>query len=163
MCHLQCCGENKLEFGTPLLALLFEFRISMKLWVKLALILAVSPYVAAREDHGDCDKKQNTNDINQCIQSEMEASKTRLIGSFELVSLAIQSAYDSSPGLKENLLHRVEQSQLAWAAFRDAECKVEAFVAEEGSVTYQALINQCVVDMNNARIKHLNNLSSSYN
>lgn len=134
---------------------------------KLLVLLIVFSAAACRAelpeapvmlDVSDCSDISASAQVDDCIRAERLNSQAVLDEGVEQFQAYISHLYEADPALGEQLIETVAEAHRAWLAFRDADCKVEAFEAEEGTLLQQSLINSCVVRMNAERTEYLGKL-----
>lgn len=119
---------------------------------------AESPESPAMLDVSDCSDISASAQVDDCIHKEKLNSQAMLdegMGQFEAY---IRDLYQADPALGGQLIETMTEAQRAWVVFRNANCKVEAFEAEEGTLLQQSLINSCVARMNAERTEYLGQL-----
>ena len=136
----------------------------MKKWLVLLLVVsaaacrAESPETPAMLDVSDCSDIRASAQVDDCLRSERLKSQAVLDAGAAEFQAYISDLYEADPALGEQLSETVTEAQQAWLLFRDANCMVEAFEAEEGTPLQQSLINSCVARMNAERTGYLDRL-----
>ncbi|WP_331421874.1 lysozyme inhibitor LprI family protein [Erwinia tasmaniensis] len=67
----------------------------------------------------------------------------------------VESTYDSDPAEKKQYLDTLLAAQRTWLKYRENDCKLAGFAADEGTNVRIAFINMCITDANLERIKKL--------
>lgn len=129
----------------------------------LAVILAATCMAQSHErpsfvDVSDCRDINVSAQVDDCIRREKLNSDILLSSSFAGFEEHVKHIYSADLALGEELIERLAEAQAAWAAFRDANCRVEAFEAENGTPPQLTLINSCVARMNAERAEYLGKL-----
>lgn len=117
--------------------------------------LAGNPETTA-EPEVDCEQITISAEVDYCATKEYVTSNQQLEAALMAFERRTQTNYASDKDLGQELTTLVEQSHSAWLAFRDAQCKVEAFEIELTSPAYLTAYSACVIAMNTQRIKALN-------
>ncbi|MCG8708172.1 DUF1311 domain-containing protein [Brenneria sp. 4F2] len=68
----------------------------------------------------------------------------------------IETAYSADADLGRRYLQTLLDSQRGWLKYRDGQCDLEAFLAEEGTKANDQLTDGCVSKMDRERIVQLN-------
>lgn len=136
----------------------------MKKWLVLLLVVsaaacrAESPEMPAMLDVSDCSDISASAQVDDCLHREKLSSQAVLDAGVSQFEAYISDLYEADSALGEQLIEMVTEAQQAWLLFRDANCMVEAFEAEEGTPLQQSLINSCVARMNAERTGYLDRL-----
>lgn len=67
----------------------------------------------------------------------------------------IASSYRADKKLADDYLSTLTNTQRGWLKYRDGQCKLEAFDAEEGSIAHEVATNICIVRINKERLELL--------
>ncbi|CAB3764285.1 lysozyme inhibitor LprI family protein [Paraburkholderia solisilvae] len=107
-----------------------------------ALLLACAPAFAAQPN---CANATDQATLTQCANNSLKASDAKLNQTFRALLAKV-----SKPG-KDKL----QKSQRAWIAWRDAQCDFNASGSRDGSIHGMALAS-CLDDLTQAQTKLLN-------
>lgn len=109
-------------------------------------------------DDSDCTDIRSSSQIDDCIHKEMMNSNVSLSNALVSVEKRVEQAYAADLQLGQELIEIVREAQHAWLAFRDKDCKIQAFEIEKDTPAYVTTINNCVIQMNDNRIEELKNM-----
>lgn len=95
----------------------------------------------------ECDRNDQTQTgMNICAGADYAASDAKLNEAYGEIMRRLSESADAKKLLQE--------SQRAWIAFRDAECKFSASRVDGGSV-YPMILAMCLTGVTNARVEQL--------
>ncbi len=125
----------------------------------IAMIFNIS-CLAQNNDHKrmDCSQATISAELDDCIKDNMNRSNKILKEKLNKFKQQVIQDYQADNQLGKALVNTVLDAQKAWLSFRDKNCKVIAFEIEEGTPAYITTINSCVIEMNDERMKQLNQL-----
>lgn len=124
------------------------------------MIVAAMLLVAA----ADCRDPVTQTAMTMCAKADydhadaaMTAQWKRTLASMRAKDLAIQDPRSTPPSYADALL----QSQRAWIAFRDAQCRIEGYRMRGGSAE-PMVVWQCKAELTRARSRDLRELTEGY-
>lgn len=91
-----------------------------------------------------CEKAMSQDELEQCLQDNLDASDKDLNSAYSKLTATMTAAQ------KESL----KKAQKLWISFRDADCEHEAS-SHEGGSGYQAIYIQCQFDRTQTRLNEL--------
>jgi len=94
-------------------------------------------------------------EILNCALQERERAETLLNQQYLAAKKRITSSYASSPKLASEYQQTLLDSQRGWLKYREGQCKLEAFLAEEQTSANQTLVSHCIAHLNKQRINQL--------
>jgi uncharacterized protein YecT (DUF1311 family) len=115
----------------------------MRILVLLFTFFAVAGTAAAQ-----CDDKQTTLDISQCLNAELKKADTELN----------RSHLQALKKLKTADAERLRKAQRAWVAYRDAHCNAEFELWDAGHVA----LPQCKLTLTKARTAEIEETYGRY-
>ncbi len=134
-------------------------------WLSVFLLVISAPACMAHGSESaslrgvsDCKNVSASAQVDDCIRRERLNSEIALVEGVVQFEADARELYEADPVLGEQLIETVVEAQQVWAVFRDANCKVEAFEAEEGTPLQQSLVSSCVARMNAERTEYLGKL-----
>lgn len=107
---------------------------------------------AAAQDAPDCANQMDQSTMTRCAGIDFEKADAELNRIWPEIKSDAQES-DEGTGKTEHL-DALMASQRAWLAYRDAECAWQGFEAHGGSME-PMLVNACLAEMTNKRIKEL--------
>lgn len=102
-----------------------------------------------------CLSPQAEGDILQCSAQKKASAEVTLNKEYTSAKQRILTSYKADKTLGDEYLKTLLDAQRGWLKFRDAQCKLEAFVAEEGTLANEVSVNECVAKIDGERIKDL--------
>lgn len=114
------------------------------------IVLICTP--AAAQDAPDCANQMDQSTMTQCAGIDFDKADVELNRIWPEIKAGAQES-DAGSGKSEHL-DALMASQRAWLAYRDAECVWQGFEAHGGSME-PMLVNACLAEMTNKRIKEL--------
>lgn len=122
----------------------------------LGLLAALLPAAAAAQPNPiDCANATSTVEMNYCAEQEFDKADQALNTAYQRVIAAIAKSESDAPYDPKSWEAALRQSQRAWVAFREAECK--GLVPMEwggGTGTTQAVLI-CMTRLTKARTEDL--------
>lgn len=109
-------------------------------------------YALAAED---CSSLGNNSAVLKCASENKASAEKKLNQSWSDAKKRIAEAYQSDASLGKTYQQTLLDSQRAWLKYRDSHCKLEAFLAEEGSSVNQALTSNCLARLDEERSQQL--------
>ena len=128
-------------------------------YILLLLILIVNVSCLAHNDEKiDCTHVTISAEYDDCIKKNILESNRQIEQIISRVETHIGKSYQADQQLGRALIKAVLEAQEAWISYRDKHCKIIAFEIEEGTAAYITTINSCAIELNEERIKQLNQL-----
>lgn len=94
-------------------------------------------------------------DVDSCAKQGKEAAEQALNKAWNEAKGRISSAYKADDKLQKVYQQNLLDSQRGWLKYRDSQCKMQAFLAEEGTAAHDTLTNNCISDIDKQRIEQL--------
>lgn len=104
------------------------------------LLFLFTLFTVAGPAAAQCDDKQTTLDIAQCLNAELKTANEHLTQSYNHFLKTLKAA-DAE---------RLKKTQIAWRAYRDAQCKAE-FELWDGGTGGQIALPQCILTLTKLR------------
>lgn len=123
---------------------------------KIALILsflAISTMNVYADD--GCTSQTSDSDILQCTLKAKQQAEASLNSAYSAAKKRVNDSYAADQNLAQDYLKTLLDSQRGWLKFRDGQCRLEAFLAEEGTSANNMLASKCVARMDNERATQL--------
>jgi uncharacterized protein YecT (DUF1311 family) len=121
-------------------------------WLPLLLVLVFPGASALADDAPNCKDPQNQSDMTLCAGLAYTKADKALNAMWPKIKADAEDS-DKDTG-KHEYADALLASQKAWLAYRDAQCTWLGFSAHGGSLE-PMLVNQCLADATNLRIKEL--------
>lgn len=102
-----------------------------------------------------CSDPASDVDVLNCALQDRERAEVSLNQQYLAAKKRIASSYAASPKLASEYQETLLDSQRGWLKYREGQCKLEAFLAEEKTSANQALVSHCVAHLNKQRINQL--------
>ncbi len=87
------------------------------------LMIATAPPVRADDPPVDCTKAMATHELNFCAEQELNSADAKLNDAYQKVLAFIAKSDAEKPYDAKSWQAALRESQRAWVAFRDADCK----------------------------------------
>lgn len=127
-----------------------------------AVVLQLSVAPASADEAGkpkvDCNNASTQMDLNICADEDYQAADKALNEQYNRARKAMIAADASSGANGKGAEKALLAAQRAWLGYRDAECKVEGFLYEGGSMQ-PMIISGCMADLTRDRTKRLKALA----
>ncbi|VTT27921.1 Uncharacterized protein conserved in bacteria [Klebsiella pneumoniae] len=117
-----------------------------------ALALSVSGSVFAEDI---CPNQPSDGALYQCTVQQKKLAEEQLNKEYSAAKKRIVQMYGSQKQLADQYLATVVDTQRSWLKYRDGQCKLEAFAAEDGSNANAVAVNMCIVRIDNERTELL--------
>ncbi|WP_067703771.1 lysozyme inhibitor LprI family protein [Erwinia sp. ErVv1] len=130
----------------------------MKYTMRLLLgftVLSLSTSVFAADA---CLNPQAEGEILQCSAQKKVNAENLLNKEYSSAKQRIMTTYKADKSLGDEYIKTLLDAQRGWLKYRDAQCKLEAFVAEEGTLANTVSINECIARVDGVRIKDLKSM-----
>jgi len=105
-----------------------------------------------------CSKTSNDAELYQCSVKYKSQAEKELNHEYGLARERIVQMYGAQKKLGEQYAGIMVDTQRNWLKFRDGQCHLEAFAAEEGSNPYDVTTNLCIYRMDTERTAVLKQL-----
>ena len=102
-----------------------------------------------------CADMQTSQEVLECSRQSKSSSDKKLNDEYRELKLRIDKYYSQDQALKLEYLAALKSAQLAWIAYRDKICELEAFEVEKRSPAYESIINGCVSRMSDSQSTYL--------
>ncbi|MBV4368229.1 lysozyme inhibitor LprI family protein [Erwinia phyllosphaerae] len=102
-----------------------------------------------------CDAPQAEGDVIKCSVQKKDKAEDSLNKQFSEAKKTIEHAYRSHTDLGKEYFNILLDAQRGWLKYRDAQCKLEAFAAEDGSSANIVATNECIATLDNERSENL--------
>lgn len=112
---------------------------------------------AYADDKIDCDKATNTFELNACSEQQLAKADDELNAVYAKVIKHITENAGEKPYDEKSWREALKNSQRAWIAFRDADCKGLVPMSWTGGTATSGEVLGCMIDMTVARTKDLQN------
>ncbi len=124
----------------------------MKIFFILAAFFAMADNAWAASDCRD------NAQIDVCERQVKDASEQKLNIAWTEAKQRIAAAYHADAQWQKTLQQDLLNAQRGWLTYRENQCKMQAFLAEEGTVAYSTLTNRCISQLNQTRIEQLDKM-----
>lgn len=121
----------------------------------LLVLGAIAGHPAAAEDAIDCDNASSTVEMNFCSDKAFQEADAKLNAVYKKVLAHIAEADLEKPYDRDSWEKAMRESQRAWVAFRDADCKGAVPMEWSGGSGTSAAVNGCMTEKTEARTKEL--------
>lgn len=119
----------------------------MRRTLVLSLILLYIRTAIASQDGGNsynCNEISTSQQVFECSKTRAEAADHDLNIYYKWLIEKVRSDYSSNAELGKDLMSRLKNSQRAWLASRDANCLLDVFIVEKGSIAFDTTRNNCL-------------------
>jgi uncharacterized protein YecT (DUF1311 family) len=99
----------------------------------------------------DCSSLESDSEVLKCALKNKNSAEKKLNQSWSDAKKRIAEAYQSDSELGKTYQQTFLDSQRAWLKYRDSHCKLEAFLAKEGSIANQTLTSSCLARLDKQR------------
>ncbi|MCU5771111.1 DUF1311 domain-containing protein [Erwiniaceae bacterium BAC15a-03b] len=103
----------------------------------------------------DCSNPDVSAQIDSCAKQGKEAAEQALNKAWTEAKGRITTAYKADDKLQKTYQQNLLDSQRGWLKYRDNQCKMQAFLAEEGTAAYDTLTSNCISEINQQRVEQL--------
>lgn len=107
------------------------------------VILMVALASAAHGEQKDCNKAPSYNDMAECFTKAAQSADTRLNSAYREVLAKVG---------KGDVRTLIVDAQRRWLAFRDAQCALEGYGTNGGSI-HPTVMHNCIERLTSARVK----------
>jgi uncharacterized protein YecT (DUF1311 family) len=119
------------------------------------VLSAIAGHPAAAEDAIDCSDPSSTVEMNFCSDKAFQEADAKLNAVYKKVLAHIAEADLEKPYDRESWEKAMRESQRAWVAFRDADCKGAVPMEWSGGSGTSAAVTGCMTEKTDARTKEL--------
>ncbi|QTF07778.1 DUF1311 domain-containing protein [Brenneria izadpanahii] len=119
----------------------------------IPLTMQISAAAAAQHDGSQIASDNETGNDPSLMKSSVESE---LNTAYRNAKKRIEAAYRADEDLGTHYLQTLLDSQRGWLKYRDGQCRLEAFIAEEGTAASAELTDSCAIRMDKQRIAQLN-------
>jgi uncharacterized protein YecT (DUF1311 family) len=131
-------------------------RSRMVLAVIISTVITMTaPALAAEDPPLDCENALSTADLNICAERALEKVDAELNKIYQRALKSIPKLESDPPYDAKSWEKALRESQRAWIAFRDAECKNHVAMFWTGGTGATADILGCMEEKTKNRIKEL--------
>lgn len=128
----------------------------MRLTVAIALLALFAASLPARADDPiDCAEQNTTVEMNFCADEDFKASDAKLNAVYKKVLAQIGDSDLEKPYDRASWESALRESQRAWVAFRDADCKGAVPMEWSGGTGTTSAVLGCMTAKTDARTKDL--------
>lgn len=105
----------------------------------LFLMLCVSViYVPLVHAMSDCSKGNNVQEVNECAEKNKTESELNLNKEYKAAKARIEKIYKGHGEESSQYRSAFVDTQRNWLKYRDSQCGLEAYAAEQGSDAYES-------------------------
>ena len=126
--------------------------------VATLLVASVTSY-AADPGNNFCKEVVDSQKVFDCSVYEKARADKELNNLYRNLLERVSSQYKSNRMLGDDYIQRIKSSQRLWIKLRDADCTLEAFQIEAGTLAYETTMNYCVVRMSDKRSRYLERIA----
>ncbi|ADP10151.1 DUF1311 protein [Erwinia sp. Ejp617] len=98
-----------------------------------------------------CAEQLSDGSLWQCTERQKKLAEEDLNQAYIAAKKRIVQMYRSDKPLGEQYVATFTDSQRHWLKYRDGQCSLEAFAAEEGSTVHATAVNICIARIDKAR------------
>lgn len=102
-----------------------------------------------------CQNLQAEADVLKCSTQKKDNADLLLNKTFSEAKKTIEHAYRSHEELGAQYFSILLDGQRGWLKYRDAQCKLEAFAAEDNTAASAIATNECIARFDNTRSEDL--------
>ena len=130
----------------------------MKLVHGLALAVFSLGISASALAEDTCAKQPSDGALFQCTVQQKKLAEDDLNKEYQTAKKRIVQMYGTQKKLADDYVTTLVDTQRNWLKYRDGQCKLEAFAAEEGSNANAVATNLCVTRIDKERTDILKQL-----
>ncbi len=94
-------------------------------------------------------------EISSCFKSAKLAAEKTLNEEYLAAKKRIDAEYSASSADLQFYMLTLTESQRGWLKYRDGQCHLESFMAEEGTVAHDTLTEKCIARIDLERVEQL--------
>lgn len=98
-----------------------------------------------------CAEQPSEGSLWQCTERQKKRAEDDLNQTYIAAKKRIMQMYGAEKMLGEQYVAMLTASQRHWLKYRDGQCGLEAFAAEEGSTVHATAVNICIARIDKAR------------
>lgn len=98
-----------------------------------------------------CAEQPSEGSLWQCTDRQKKLAEEDLNQAYIAAKKRIVQMYSSEKLLGEQYVATLTGTQRHWLKYRDGQCRLEAFAAEEGSTVHATAVNICIARIDKAR------------
>lgn len=98
-----------------------------------------------------CAEQPSEGSLWQCTDRQKKLAEEDLNQAYIAAKKRIVQMYGSEQLLGEQYVATLTDTQRHWLKYRDGQCRLEAFSAEEGSTVHATAVNICIARIDKAR------------
>ncbi|MEH4661121.1 lysozyme inhibitor LprI family protein [Phytobacter diazotrophicus] len=128
-------------------------RVMKKVLIAVAILAGMGVSTSLRA--ADCANPGASAEVDSCAIQGKDAAEQALNKAWSEARRRITTTYKAHDKEQKEYQQNLLDSQRGWLKYRDSQCKMQAFLAEEGTTAYDTLTNNCISDIDKQRIKQL--------
>lgn len=128
----------------------------MKYYFLLLCISAV--YICPAHAMSDCSKGNNVQEVNECAERNKTEAELNLNKEYKAAKTRIEQIYKGHDQESSQYRSAFLDTQRNWLKYRDSQCRLEAYAAEQGSDAYVSVMNFCIDRLDKERTAILKQL-----
>lgn len=105
-----------------------------------------------------CSDEHSDAAVYQCTLQQKKTAEEELNREYTAAKKRISLSYAADQEMARDYLSILTNTQRGWLKYRDGQCKLEAFVAEESSNAHEVATNLCIIRIDKERIESLLNV-----
>jgi len=105
-----------------------------------------------------CSDENSDAAVYQCTLQQKKTAEEELNREYTAAKKRISLSYAADQEMARDYLSILTNTQRGWLKYRDGQCKLEAFVAEESSNAHEVATNLCIIRIDKERIESLLNV-----
>lgn len=137
--------------------MLLQVKFLMRTYFSLLLCATVF-YVSPVHAMSDCSKGNNVQEVNECAEKNKTESELNLNKEYKAAKARIEKIYKGHGEESSQYRSAFVDTQRNWLKYRDSQCGLEAYAAEQGSDAYVSAINFCIDRLDQERTAILKQL-----
>lgn len=128
----------------------------MKCYFLLLCISAI--YIFPAHAMSDCSNGNNVQEVNECAERNKKESELNLNKEYKAAKTRIEQIYKGHDQESSQYRSAFLDTQRNWLKYRDSQCGLEAYAAEQGSDAYVSAMNFCIDRLDKERTTILKQL-----
>lgn len=128
----------------------------MKYYFLLLCISAI--YICPVHAMSDCSNGNNVQEVNECAARNKKESELNLNKEYKAAKTRIAQIYKGHDQESSQYRSAFLDTQRNWLKYRDSQCGLEAYAAEQGSDAYVSAMNFCIDRLDKERTAILKQL-----
>ena len=123
------------------------------------LLLCISAfYICPVHAMSDCSNGNNVQEVNECAARNKKESELNLNKEYKAAKTRIEQIYKGHDQESSQYRSAFLDTQRNWLKYRDSQCGLEAYAAEQGSDAYVSAMNFCIDRLDKERTAILKQL-----